>query len=76
MTISSFSWEASGNPNDPTGVACFRVGDESVTVLMDDFAQAARLNRLIEEACDLTKQRLIDRATDGISDLLKGYRHG
>ena len=75
MTISSFSWEASGDPNDPSGVACFKVGNESVTVLMDDFAQAARLNRLIEEACDLARQRLIDRTTNGISDLLKGYRY-
>ena len=40
---------------------------------MEDFAQAAKLNRLIEKACDLTQQRLIGRATYGISDLLKGY---
>jgi len=72
----SFSWEASGNPNDPSGVACFKVGNESVTVAMDNFAQAAKLNRLIEKACDLTKQGLIDRATNGISYLLKGYRYG
>jgi hypothetical protein len=72
----SFSWEASGDPNDPSGVAGFKVGNESVTVLMDNFPQAAKLNRLIGEACDLTKQRLIDRATSGISDLLKGYRYG
>jgi hypothetical protein len=75
MTISTFSWEGSSNPNDPSGVACFKVGNESVTILMDNFAQAAKLNGLIEKACDLTKQRLIDRATNGISDLLKGYRY-
>ena len=72
----SFSWEASGNPNDPSGVACFKVGDESVTVLMNNFAQAAKFDRLIEKACDLTKQKLIGRATNGISDLLKGCRYG
>jgi hypothetical protein len=77
MSISniSFSWEGSDNPNDPSGVACFKVGRESVTVGMDNFAQAAKLERLIEKACDITKQLLLNRATDGISLLLKGYRY-
>jgi hypothetical protein len=73
--ITSFSWTASSNPSDPSGIACFKVGNESVTVAMDNFVQAAKLNLLIEKACGLTKQRLIDRATNGISDLLRGYRY-
>lgn len=50
-----FTWVGSGNPNDPSGVARFVVGHESVTVAMRSFREAYSLSRLIEKACDRTK---------------------
>lgn len=70
-----FSWEGTDNPNDPSGVACFKVGSESVKVLMQDLPQALKLLRLIEKACDWQKQQTIDRAISGLSDLLNNYRY-
>jgi hypothetical protein len=70
-----FSWESSGNVDDLSGIARFAVGHESVTVAMDNFAQAAKLNRLFEKACDWEKHQTIDRAIGGISNLLHGYRY-
>lgn len=70
-----FKWESSGNLNDPSGVAIFTVGQQSVAVAMDSFSQATKLNGIIERACDLSKQQTIDRAIQGISSLLHEYRH-
>ena len=70
-----FSWESSGNPNDPSGVAKFKVGAESVAVLMIDFREALKLDRLIQKACDRTKQQVIDRALLDISRILKEHRY-
>ena len=70
-----FSWKGSDNPNDPSGVACFKVGSESVKVLMQDLPQALKLFRLIEKACDWQKQQTIDRAVFGLTDLLNHYRY-
>jgi hypothetical protein len=70
-----FSWESSGNCDDLSGIARFAVGHESVTIAMDNFAQAAKLNRLFRKACDWEKQQTIDCAISGISSLLHGYRY-
>lgn len=71
----TFHWEGTGNPNDPSGVAKYTVGHHTVAIIMDSFPQAHMLNRLIEKACDLSKQKAIDRAIYGISDLLKSQRY-
>ena len=70
-----FSWTSSGNVDDLSGIARFAVGHESVTIAMDNFAQAAKLNRLFRKACDWEKQQTIDCAISGISSLLHGYRY-
>lgn len=70
-----FSWEASGNPNDPSGVARYKVDDESVCVAMLSFKQALKLDRLIQKACDLSREQLIERSLIDISDLLNRYRY-
>lgn len=70
-----FAWEGNDNPNDPSGVARFKVGNELVTVIMQDLPQALKLFRLIEKACDWQKQQAIDRAISGLTDLLNSYRY-
>lgn len=72
----SFHWEASSNPSDPSGVALFTVGSESVSIVMNSFSEAEKLRHLIEKACDRSKQRAIDRAVSGISELLKNHIYG
>ena len=39
MTDLTFSWRASGDRNDPSGVATFSVGYESVDIGMNNFAE-------------------------------------
>lgn len=68
-----FFWEGTDNPNDPSGVARFSLGDESVTVTMNTFVEAAKLNKLIERACFISKQQIISRAINGLPDLLHRY---
>ena len=68
-------WEGTDNPNDPSGVAKYTVGHLTVLVIMDSLAHAQQLSRLIEKACDLSKQKAINRAIWGISDLLKSQRY-
>ena len=75
LRVPEFFWEGSGNPNDPSGVACFKVGNESVTAIMQDLPQALKLFRLIEKACDRQKQQTIDRALSGLTDILNSYRY-
>jgi hypothetical protein len=70
-----FFWEGTDNPNDPSGVARFILGDESVAVAMNNFTEAAGLNKLIERACFISRQQVIDRAIVGLSDLLHRYRY-
>jgi hypothetical protein len=70
-----FSWKGGDNPNDPAGVARFAVGHESVTVIMDNFSQAAKLNRLIEKACDWERQETIDRSIAGLCSFFNQYRY-
>lgn len=67
----SFKWEGTDNPNDPSGVALFTVGSESVAIPMNNFQEALRLRRLIEKACYRTREQAINRAVSGISELLK-----
>lgn len=67
----SFRWEGTGSPNNPSGVALFTVGSESVSIAMHSFSEAVKLRRLIEKACDRSKERAINRAVSGISELLK-----
>lgn len=69
----SFRWEGTGNPNDPSGVALFTVGSESVSIAMHSFSEAGKLRRLIEKACERSKERAINRAVSGISELLKTH---
>lgn len=69
----SFHWEGTGNPNDPSGVALFTVGSESVSIIFNNFSQAGKLHRLIEKACERSKRRAIERAVSGISNLLKEH---
>ena len=69
----SFRWEGTGNPNDPSGVALFTVGSESVSIPLNNFSQAGKLRGLIERACERSKHRAIERAVSGISALLKEY---
>lgn len=70
-----FFWEGTDNPNDPSGVARFKVGMESVTVPMHSLPEALKLSRLIEKACDRSKQKAIKRAADCISRLLTEQRY-
>lgn len=70
-----FTWVGSGDPGDPSGVARFVVGCESVTVAMRSFKEAYSLSRLIEKACDRTKQQTIDWAIASVSNLLNMHRH-
>lgn len=53
----SFSWESDDNPNDLSGVARFEFGGEVVSVIMRSLKEAEKLNKLIEAACDATKQK-------------------
>lgn len=71
--VFSFHWEGSGNPNDPSGVALFTVGSESVSITMHSFSEAGKLRRLIEKACERSKEKAINRALFGISELLKTH---
>lgn len=69
----SFQWEGTDNPNDPSGVALFTVGSESVSIPFNNFSQAGKLRSLIEKACERSKRRTIERAVSGISNLLKEH---
>ena len=69
----SFHWEGNDNPNDPSGVALFTVGNESVSIVFNNFSQAGRLRGLIEKACERSKHQAIERAVSGISSLLKEH---
>jgi hypothetical protein len=71
----SFQWEGSSNPNDPSGVARFKVRGQSVSIVMHSFLNAEKLRSLIEKACDISKQQTIDRAVSQITDLLKTHRY-
>ena len=75
MTDLTFSWRASGDRNDPSGVATFSVGYESVDIGMNNFAEAGKLLRLIEKASDREQQRFIDRALISVTRSLNDYRH-
>lgn len=70
-----FFWEGTDNPNDPSGVAQFKVGMQSVSVPMHSLPEALKLSRLIEKACDRSRQKAIDRAADGILRLLTEQRY-
>lgn len=39
----TLSWEAVDNPSDPSGVARFTFGNQSVAIVMNNFSQAAKL---------------------------------
>lgn len=71
----TLSWEADDNPNDPSGVARFTVGNQSVAIGMNNFFQATKLYELIEQAFELEKQQLLARIDLGLSTLLHTYRH-
>ena len=75
MNDLTFSWRASEDPNDPSGVATFSVGCESVDIGMNNFAEAGKLNRLIEKASNREQQRFIDRAIISVTRSLNDYRH-
>lgn len=66
----SFRWEGNDNPNDPSGVALFTVGSDSVSIVFNNFSQAGKMCGLIEKACERSKRRAIERAMSGISGLL------
>jgi hypothetical protein len=70
-----FEWEGTDNPNDPSGVARFVVGGESVSILMGDFRLANKLERLIRKACDRSKRRAAERAIVAITELLNKYSY-
>ena len=72
----SFNWEGTDNPNDPSGVALFTVGSESVAIPMNNFQEARKLHGLIEKACNRSKEKAINRAVSGISELLKNHLYG
>jgi hypothetical protein len=69
----SFRWEGNDNPNDPSGVALFTVGNESVSVPFNNFSQAGKLRFLIQKACERSKHQAIERAVSGISNLLNEH---
>lgn len=69
----SFQWEGTTNPNDPSGVALFTVGFESVAIPMNNLEKAKKLRRLIEKACNRSKEKAINRAVLGISELLRRH---
>jgi hypothetical protein len=71
----SSSWEGGDNPSDLSGVARFKVRDESVSVAMRSFADYARLDSLIQKACDLRRQQALECAILGVSDLLSKHRY-
>jgi hypothetical protein len=71
--VFSFRWEGNDNPNDPSGIALFTVGSESVSIVFNNFSQAGKLRHLIEKACERSKHRAIERAVSGISNLLKEH---
>jgi hypothetical protein len=73
--IPTFEWAGTDNPNDPSGVARFKVGMESIAIPMNDFRLATKLDRLITKACERSKQKAIDRAIVGVSELLSKYRY-
>lgn len=72
----SFHWEGTSNPNDPSGVALFTVGSESVSILFNNISQAGKLRSLIEKACERSKRQAINRAVSGITSLLKEHLYG
>ena len=56
----AFSWKGNDNPNDPSGVATFKVDDESISIVMNKLSEANKLCRLVETACAREKQRAIE----------------
>ena len=66
-----FFLEGTDNPNDPSGVARFKVGMESISIPMHSLSEALKLDRLINKACDSSKRKAIEQAAACISDLLK-----
>lgn len=75
MTDFTFSWEGSDNPNDPSGIAKFTVGLETVSIIMDSLQQASSLRRLFEKACYREKQQIIDRIHCHITQVLNESRN-
>jgi hypothetical protein len=69
----SFRWEGRADPDDPSGIALLTVGSESVAIPMNHFEKATKLRRLVEKACNRSKEQAINRAVSGISELLKNH---
>jgi hypothetical protein len=71
----SFSWEASDNPNDTSGIARISVGDQYVEVDMSSFSHANKLIGIIEKVCYLERQKTIDSSINNITNILNKQRY-
>ncbi|ATW62753.1 hypothetical protein SCBWM1_gp69 [Synechococcus phage S-CBWM1] len=74
-TRTHFSWLASEDPKDPSGVATFTCNGMSVKIELDDFTTAARLSHLIRAAYDLGRSDSIDKMIRTIPRFLNEQRY-
>ncbi len=74
-TPTSFSWEGTENPNDPSGIAVLACDGITVRVPLNNFKTACRLSYLLEAAYSLGKRDAISRALQTIPELLNGQRY-
>ena len=76
MTPILFQWEASGNPNDPGGIATFKCNGMTLSIALNDFSTGSRLSNLLEAAYQLGRNDAIDKALRTVPRLLKDQRYG
>lgn len=71
-----FQWKASGNPNDPEGIATFTCNGMTLSIALNDFSTGSRLSSLLDAAYQLGRNDAIDKALRTIPKLLQDQRHG
>jgi len=70
QTYIKFQWEGSDNPNDTSGVATLTSPYDKVIIGMNDFNQALKLNAMIENACNQSKDDALRKAQARITDTI------
>lgn len=70
-----FSWSASENLDDPSGIAVFKCNDLTVNTHLGDFTTASKLSNLLHAAYQLGINDAIDRAMKAVPDLLNKQRY-
>jgi hypothetical protein len=72
----TFTWEGTGNPNDPSGIARFGCdGSFTISFTLDSFSTASRISNLLRAAYQRGKNDAIDTALHVIPKLLNEQRY-